>query len=118
MPCSTTRLQICDNRLEQQRKLWVSVLYSLFSTPQERDKKNENKIKPFTVNNYGLAGGSVVKNLSANAGDSRDSGLILGWGRFPGEGNDNPLQYACLENPMNRGAWWARVHGVTKVRHN
>ena len=55
----------------------------------------------------------MVKNLPANAGDFGDMGLIPGWGRFPGEGNDNPLQYSCLENPMHRGACKARVHGVT-----
>ena len=56
----------------------------------------------------------VVKNLPANAGDLRDVGLIPGSGRSPGVGNGNPLQYPCLENPMDRGAWWATVHGVTK----
>ena len=56
----------------------------------------------------------VVKNLPANAGDTRDSGLIPGLGRSPGGGHDNPLQYSCLGKPMDRGAWWATVHGVTK----
>ena len=56
-------------------------------------------------------GGSVVKNPPANAGDAD---LIPGSGRFPGEGNGNPLQYSRVENPMNRGAWQATVHGVTK----
>ena len=56
----------------------------------------------------------VVKNLPANAGDIRDSGLIPGLGRSPVEGNGNPLQYSCLENPMDRGAWCAIVPGVTK----
>ena len=56
-------------------------------------------------------GGSVVKNMPANAGDSS---LSPGSGRCPGEGNDSPLQYSCLENPMHRGAWWAVVHRVTK----
>ena len=55
-----------------------------------------------------------VKNLPANAGDTGDTGLIPGWGRSPGERNDNPLQYFCLGNPMDRRAWWATVHGVTK----
>ena len=55
--------------------------------------------------------GSVVKNLPANAGDT---GSIPGLGRSPGEGKDSPLQYACLENSMGRGAWWATVHGVTE----
>ena len=49
----------------------------------------------------------MVKNLLANAGDIRDMGSIPGWGRFPGEGNANPLQYSCLENLMDRGAWQA-----------
>jgi len=55
-----------------------------------------------------------VKNPPANAGDLRGSGLIPGLGRYPEDGNGNPLQYSCLENLMNRGAWWATVHGVTK----
>ena len=62
----------------------------------------------------GFPGGSVVKNLSASAGDTRDAGLIPGLGRSPGGGNGNPLQYFCLENSMDRGAWWAAVHGVVK----
>ena len=56
----------------------------------------------------------VVKNLPANAGDLRDVGSIPGSGRFPGGGNGNPLQYSHQENPMDRGAWWAIVHGVAK----
>ena len=56
----------------------------------------------------------MVKNLHANAGDVRDAGLIPGLGRSPGEGNGNPLQYSCLENPMDRGAWRATAHGVTE----
>ena len=57
---------------------------------------------------------TVVKNPPANAGDTRDEGSIPGLGRSPGVGNGNTLQYSCLENPMDRGAWWATVHGVTK----
>ena len=53
---------------------------------------------------------------SANAGDARDVGLILGSGRSPGEGNGNPLQYSRLENSMDRGAWQATVYGVAKTR--
>ena len=56
----------------------------------------------------------VVKNLPANAGDIRDSGSVLGSGRAPGGGNGNPLQFSCLENPMDRRAWRATVHGVAK----
>ena len=53
----------------------------------------------------------VVKNLPANQGDMSST---PGWGRSPGGGNGNPLQYSCLENPMGRGAWWVTVHGVIK----
>ena len=56
----------------------------------------------------------VVKNLPVNAGDIRDVGSIPGSGRSPGEGNGKPLQYSCLENPMDRGAWWGIVHRLTK----
>ena len=56
----------------------------------------------------------VVKNQPVNAGDLRDASSIPGWGRVPGGGHSNPLQYSCLENPMDRGAWWATVHRVTK----
>ena len=58
--------------------------------------------------------GSQVKNPSAIAGDSRDTGLIPESGRSPGGGNGNPLQYFCLEISMDRGAWWATVLGVAK----
>jgi len=60
----------------------------------------------------GFPGGSVVKNLLINAGDM---GSIPGLGRSPGGGNGNPLQYSCLGNPMDRGAWQATVHGVTNA---
>ena len=56
----------------------------------------------------------MVKNLPANAGEIRDLGSIPGPGRFPGEGHGNPLRYSCLENPIDRRAWQATVHGVTK----
>ena len=55
-----------------------------------------------------------VKNLSTNAGDKRDPGLIPGSGRSTGEGNGNPIQYSCLGNPMDKGAWRAIDYGVTK----
>ena len=58
-----------------------------------------------------MISGSAVKNPLANAGDE---GLIPGLERSLGEGNGNPLQYSCLGNPMDRGAWWVTVHGVTK----
>ena len=56
----------------------------------------------------------MVKNLPANAGDARDAGFISGSGRSPGGGNGNPLQCSCLDSPMDKAAWWATVHGVTK----
>ena len=56
----------------------------------------------------------VLKNLPANAGDIRDMGSIPGSGRFPGGGHGNPIQVSCLENPMDRGAWWVTVHGFAK----
>ena len=56
----------------------------------------------------------VVKNLPVNTGDVSDVGLISGLGRSPGEGNGNPLQYSCLENPMDRGDWQATVQGIAK----
>ena len=62
----------------------------------------------------GFPGGSVVKNLPASAGDTEDMGSIPGLGRSLGEGNGNPLQYSCLENPTDRGAWRATVNGVAK----
>ena len=66
---------------------------------------------PGTV--LGFPGGSEGKVSACNAGDL---GLIPGFGRSPGEGNGNPLQYSCLENPLDGGAWQATVHGVSKSR--
>ena len=63
----------------------------------------------------GFPGRTLVRNPPANAGDA---GLISGSERFPAEGNGNPLQYSCLENPMDRGAWQAIVHAVTRVGHD
>ena len=62
----------------------------------------------------GFPGGSVVKYPPANGGDAGDMGLIPGLERSSGGGNDNPLQYSCLGNPMGREAWWATVHGIAK----
>ena len=63
----------------------------------------------------GFPHSSVSKEPACSAGDP---GSIPGWGRSPGEGNGNPFQYSCLENPMDRGAWGATVHGVSRVGHN
>ena len=62
----------------------------------------------------GFPSSSEIKNLSASAGAAGDRSLIHQSGRFPGGGNGSPLQYSCLESPMDGGAWWATVHGVAK----
>ena len=64
---------------------------------------------------YCCLGSSVVKNPSANAGDASS---VPGSERSTGGGIGNPLQYSCLDNPMDRGAWWTTVHGVARVRHD
>ena len=66
----------------------------------------------------GFPGGTVIKNLPANAGDTRDMDSIPGSGRSPGEENGYPLQYSCLENLIDKGAWWAILYGVRRVRHD
>ena len=66
----------------------------------------------------GFPGDSVVKNLPASAGDTEDTGSIPGLERSPGEGNGNPFQYSCLENPMEGRGWRAIVHEVAKAGHN
>ena len=65
----------------------------------------------FSYSYLGFPGGSEVKVSACNVGDL---GSIPGLGRSPGEGNGNPLQYSCLDNPMDRGAWWATVYGVAE----
>ena len=66
------------------------------------------------IKNKSFPDDSVIKNLLASAEDAIDMCLTPESGRTPGVGNDNPLQYSCLENSMDRGAWWATVHGVAK----
>ena len=86
--------------LVMDREAWHAVVYGL--------AESRTRLSYWTELNTVL----VVKNLPANAGDIRDAGLIPVLGRSPGVGNGHPLQYSCLENPMDRGAWWATVHGV------
>ena len=76
------------------------------------EKKQENSRKTSTSALLGFPGGSEVKASACNA---RDLGSIPGSGSSLGEGNDNPLQYSCLENPKDGGAWWATVHGVPEL---
>ena len=65
---------------------------------------------PFRGLSWWLGG----KDSAWNVGDARDAGFIPGSGRYPGGGNGNPLQYFCLENPMDRGIWWATIHRITQ----
>ena len=97
--------------------------YSCLENPMDRGAweaavhgvaKSQTRLSDFTFFFKGCLGGASDKNPPANAGDIRDLGSIPGWWRSPGEGNGNPLQYSCLENPMDREAWQATVHGVTK----
>ena len=87
-------------------------IHSLSSKIQQPIKLPMQKKKKKKI----AKGGTVVKYLLANAGDAGDVGLIPWLGRSPGGGNGNTLQYSCLDNLMNRGAWWAAVHEVAKSR--
>ena len=87
----------------------ISVLYSWHWGPWLND------FELSIIQNGLLKMAQWVKNPPANAGDTRDEGLIPGLGRAPGEGNGNPLQYSCLENPMDGGAWWALPWGHKRV---
>ena len=94
---------------------WHLLLPNAFSLPTFKGPFWRKTTKPSFSPSYrlnklhllsGFPGGVVVKNLPANTGDARDMGSIPGSGRSPGVGNGNPLQYSCLVNPMDRGAWW------------
>ena len=78
---------------------------------KHRKKKSTSDTEQKEILHVAFPGGSDGKASACNPGDP---GPIPGWGRLPAEGNGNPLQYSCLENLMDRGAWWATVHGVTK----
>jgi len=84
--------------------------YDLLKNQYDRIKANHFKVAHY----LGFPGGSVGKESTCSTGDM---GLIPGSGRSPGKGNGNPLQYSCLGNHMDRGAWWATVHWVTRVSH-
>jgi len=99
---------------------WTSVMHQIVSDMawlmwSSQLPQREILLSHFTVG--GFPGGATVKSLPANAGDTRDVRSIPGSGRMPGVGNGNPLQYSCLENSMDRGAWRAVAHGVA-VGHN
>ena len=90
----------------------LSVLFEIFFSFEESWSSILHNVLQSAFEDF--LGGTLVKNLPASAGDVRDTGSIPGLGRSPGEGHDNPLQYSCLENPMDRGAWQATVHRVAK----
>ena len=93
--------------LKLETGFWVPVtMWSLYLPVENLPGKKSSK---------GFPGGWDDKESACNAGDL---GSIPGWGRSPGEGNGNPLHYSCLGNPLDRGAWWATVHGVTRAGHD
>ena len=81
--------------------------------PKDDQSQTANEVLSCSQSIIGFPGGSEVKASACNAGGL---GSIPGLGRSPGEGNGNPLQYSCVENPMDGGAWWATVHRVAKSR--
>ena len=92
-------------------------LFETFSNSRKYIYKSEIDILKQTGPILGFLGCAVVKNLPSNAADARDAtnmGSIPGWRRSPGGGNGLSVQYSCLGNPMDKGAWWPTVHGVTK----
>ena len=108
-----------DSLLPEQRTGMLTIHYGTNEFPF----RSKTQIYPlpmtkafsFLNSPMGLPPSSVGKESTCNAGDP---GLIPGLGRSPGKGNGNPLQYSCLENPMDRVSWQATAHGVTRVRHN
>ena len=88
-------------------------------TQDDHGKLSRNGIQKFQFVNFPtFQDSSTGKESACHAGDTKDPSLIPGSGRSFGEGHGNPLQYSCLENPMDRGAWWATVHGAARVGHN
>ena len=90
---------------------WLQSPFAVFLEPKKRKSVTTSTFSPFICYEVGFPGGSEDKAFAYNAGDP---GSIPGLGRSLGEGNGNPLQYSCLKNPMDRGAWQPTVHGVTK----
>ena len=90
---------------------WPGEVHGLYSSWGHEESDTTEPLSVHFKSTEGFPGDSVVKNLPANAGDM---GSIPPSGRSSGEGNGIPLQYSCLGNPMDRGAWWATVHGISK----
>ena len=109
MPCIWGVIRTCGKKMKLHALLWDFQLNAVLLG---------FLIKKFSSTTFslGFAGRGVVKNPPANAEDAGAAGSIPGSGRSPGGGTCNPLQSSCLENPMDRGAWPATVHGVTKSR--
>ena len=105
-----------DQRWGEVRKQSKKTIQSLQMSPRMANLRQGNVLisLPYSPS-WGFPYSSVGKESACNAGDL---GLIPGLGRSPGEGNGNPLQYSCLENLMERGAWRATVHGVARVEHD
>ena len=96
-------------------KLFLNIL-SLFLIYLKRKSAKNFTLLSYLYKVMGFSGGSDSKESTCNAGDAGDASSIPGSGRSPGGGHGNPLQYSCLENPTDKGAWQATVHGVTKSR--
>ena len=90
--------------------IYDMIIFNIFSI----NIRSNKSLSFFKGKTWGFHGSSLVKNLPANTGNPRYVGLIPGSGRYPVVGNGKPLQYSCLENSINIGAWQATVHGVTK----
>ena len=106
--------------LERQRGLILDSamrcgVWSILPRARSKRRKWSRLLSGQSLNTQsGFPGGSTIRNLSANAGNAGDSGLIPGSGRSFGGGNGNPLQYSCLEHSMDRGTWWAILYCVAK----
>ena len=103
MPLGRQHTKVCERFLSK-GKLWSdSSSWILLFLP---------------INHHSLQCFPYGSDSKGSACEEGDLGLIPGLGKFPGEGNSSPLLYPCLENPMDRGAWWATVHGIERVGHN
>ena len=96
--------------------LYVSAFLSYIHSSEEAPRRSSHHSRqPASFYSQGFPGGSVVKNPPAGAGDARDVGSIPGLRRYPGGGNENPLQCSRQGNPVDRGAWLAAIHGAAKT---
>ena len=106
--CSVERAPVWWNMGVQGTRLSTSTGYN----------SPENHLKVIVCLRIEYSGDPCWASSKESACHAGDAGSVPGSGRSPAEGNGNPLQYSCLENPMDRGAWWATVHGVTRVGYN